>query len=400
VVGPVGELTPKWRDVVQHDDGKVFSFTGGAPTEEAARRAIEGVIAKKTRELGRRPNIIESRVLVTTHRDWQPYGADTGYNYAKQGRAIAKMAYHYLSTQMDRQFLCTRDFEPIKRFVRFGEHPRQPRFCQPALAAELGSPVEPSIRHCLELRCSHQLRSATCDVTLFGSLRFTVVLSYSYEGPDLYRRLTEHPLEGRWEEGPAQDVTPIPAKLVLNVSEDEDKARYARLGEAVHALAYWLNVQNFCRHIRRTLPAAIEAVNSNRAAEGVNSDRWLAAVANGFSDRSAPAALLHFLGEPSAVAAGILAPEFSRCHSRESGDAGRAEDRFARLIFVRLLVDVLARTIESRGGALRCWGAEALRRLTMPASAGGSPPRARGSDVVSNVNPPPRWERGMAPRFL
>jgi len=178
-------------------------------------------------------------------------------------------------------------------------------------------------------------------VTLFGCLRFAVVLSYSYEGPDLYRRLTEYPLEGRWEECPATDLTPIPARRILGASGDEDRARHARLEEAVHTLVYWLNVQNFCRHIRKTLPAAIVAVNSNRTAESLNSDRWLAAVANEFSDRSAPAALFHLLGEPSRVAAGIIVPEFSRRTGKGLEGTSHVEDQFAKLVLVRLLVDAL-----------------------------------------------------------
>jgi hypothetical protein len=281
-----------------------------------------------------------NRVDGTTRRDWRPYEADVVYDYRKQGRAIAKMALHYLATQLDRRFLLTRDFEPIMRFVRYGEHAPHSRFCQPAIPLELDE-VRDCVQHSLTLRCSRELRSAVCDVALFGVLRYSVVLSYSYEGPDLFRRLVENPLERRWQEGPGDDVSPIPASLILNIDEEEQRERYDRLEESVHWLVDWFNVYGFCHHIRETLPEVIQHVGTaNRIGNG-NVETWIAAVADEFSDRSSPAALLHFLGEPSRDATRILWDALEAAVAVNELSIEKLEERLARLIFVRLVVDEL-----------------------------------------------------------
>jgi len=351
--GRKGILRPKWRDVESKQDGKNFCFRGGTPTVEEAQRALANVIAKQTRLAGRPPTVTESSVEVRVRREWKPFEAVVEYDYGKQGRAIAKMAFHYLATHLDRRFLCTRDFEPVARFVRHGEHGHYPRLCQPAIPPELEPTAEPCIQHSLTLRCSREVRSAVSDVVLFGVLRFSVVLSYSYEGPNLFRRLVLYPLENRFEEGPAPDLTPIPAKLILDVADDERRARCDRLEDSVYSLVDWLNLYGFCHHIRETLPAVIDQVSSQVPFAGYAAERWLAAVADGFSDRSAPAALLHFQGEPSRVAAEIISAELCRLGGPVLLGPRCVEKEFARLLFIRLLVDALVLAIQSRDGRAR-----------------------------------------------
>jgi len=339
-VGRKGALRPKWRDIVKIQDGKSFFFSAGTPTLDDAREAIARIIAKQTELAGRPPNVTMNRVDGNTRRDWRPYEADVVYDYRKQGRAIAKMALHYLATQLERRFLLTRDFEPIMRFVRHGEHDFHPRLCQPAIPLELDE-VTDCVQHSLTLRCSRELRSAVCDVALFGVLRYSVVLSYSYEGPNLFRRLVENPLERSWDEGPGDDVGPIPASLILNIDEEEQRERYDRLEESVHGLVDWLNVYGFCHHVRETLPEVIQHVGTaNQIGKG-NVERWIAAVADEFSDRSSPAALLHFLGEPSRVAARILWDSLEAADAADEVTIEDLEARFARLVFIRLLADEL-----------------------------------------------------------
>lgn len=349
-VGRKGALRPKWRDVVKKAEGNEFYFSAGTPTADEAHAAIADIIARQTAIHGRAPNVAVSKVTCNTRREWEAFGADVEYDYAKQGRAIAKMALHYLATQLDRRFLQTRDFELIKRFVRHGEHPVHPRLCQPAIPSELKD-VATCIQHSLALRCSRSLRSAVCDVTLFGMLRYSVVLSYKYEGPDLYRRLVEYPLERRWEEGPAPELTPMPARVILNVDKNERQSRYDRLEEAVHELVDWLNHYGFCHYVRETIPRVIEHLDlvAHLADDGV--EAWLAAVADEFSDRSAPAALLHFLGEPSRVAAQILLDELQQSGAAAGVSLDDLEERFAKLIYIRLIVDALALLIQSRDAA-------------------------------------------------
>jgi len=340
-----GALRPKWRDIVKIQDGKSFYFSAGTPTEEDAHKAIARTIAKQTELAGHPPNVALKRVDGTIRRDWKPYEADVVYDYRKQGRAIAKMALHYLASVLDRRFLLTkkskplRDFEPIVRFVRYGEHALHPRLCQPAIPLELDD-VTTCVEHSLTLRCSHELRSAVCDVALFGVLRYSVVLSYSYEGPDLFRKLVEYPLEKRWKEEPA-DATPIPASLILNINEAEQSARYDRLEESVHTLVDWFNVYGFCHHIRETLPQVIQHVEAANQIERGSGESWMAAVADEFSDRSAPAALLNFLGEPLRVAARILWDALEAANAADEFSIEDLDARFARLIFIRLLVDEL-----------------------------------------------------------
>jgi len=340
-VGRKGTLRPKWRDVVKREDSKSFYFSAGTPTEEEAHQAIANTIARQTELAGSPPNVTVNRVTATIRRDWKPYEADVVYDYRKQGRAIAKMALHYLATQLERRFLLTRDFEPIMRFVRHGEHDLHPRFCQPAIPLEMDE-VTDCVQHSLILRCSRELRSAVCDVALFGVLRYSVVLSYSYEGPNLFRRLVENPLEKRWDEGPVDDVGPIPASLILNIDEGEQRERYARLEESVHGLVDWFNAYGFCHHIREALPRAIEAAAGEGASDIGDIGTWLAAVADEFSDRSSPAALLNFLGEPSSVAAQILWNSLEAADAADEVTIEDLETRFARLVLIRLLVDALA----------------------------------------------------------
>jgi hypothetical protein len=343
-----GILRPKWRDVVTHNDGNSFSFSGGAPTEEDARKAIVNVIAKQTKRAGCPPTISESRVEVRVRREWRVFESDVVYDYMKQGRAIAKMAFHYLATQLDRRFLRTRDFIPVKRFVRDGEHEKHPSLCQPAIPQEFDDTASPRIEHSLTLRCSHELRSAVSDVVLFGVLRFSVVLSYSYEGPDLFRRLTMYPLEERCEEGDAPDLSPVPARLVLNIDNNERKARYDRLEEAVHSLVDWLNLYGFCHYIRETLPKAMEHANFRGSVADHGVVAWLAAVADKFYDQSSPAALLLFFGEPAQTAAEILAAELLRQGAENTPSLDAIEEAFTHLIFIRLLIDVLVVVIQNR----------------------------------------------------
>jgi hypothetical protein len=343
-------LRPKWRDVVVRQDASGFYFRAGTPTAEDAQRAIVDIIAKQTARLGRSPTIAESRVDVAVRRDWDLLESDVEYDYRKQGRAIAKIALHYLATRLERRFLLTRDFRSIMAFVRHGEHANHPRLCQPALPQELDPTAEPSMQYTLTLRCSRHLRSAICDVVLFEILRFTVVLSYSYEGPDLFRRLTVYPLEETWEETAAGDVAPVPARLILRTTEAEHRARYDRLEESVHALVEWLNVEGLCRHARETLPQALAAAGARAPRPILGSGAWLAAVADEFSNRSSPAGLLNFLGAPSHAAAEGLVGELQRSGCVSSSSVGEIDDRFARLIFVRLLADALTAVAHSRRG--------------------------------------------------
>lgn len=351
-VGRKGDLRPKWRDVVRKQEGNEFYFSAGTSTEAEAHAAIANIIARQTAIHGRAPTVAFSKVTCNTRREWEAFEADVEYDYAKQGRAIAKMALHYLATQLDRRFLRTRDFEPIMLFVRQGTHGNHPRLCQPAIPLEQDDGNPPDFAHSLALRCSHELRSAVCDVTLFGALQYSVVLSYSYEGPDLFRKLVEYPLEKRRNErrneGPAPELTPIPARFVLNIDEDESRGRYRRLEEAVHELIDSLNRYGFCHYIRETLPRVIEYVNSLNALTNHNMDAWFAAVADEFSDQSSPAALLRFLGEPSQIAAEILFANLHRLGVTISLSVDDVETRFARLVFIRLLADALVRLIKRR----------------------------------------------------
>ncbi|MEW5825814.1 MAG: HNH endonuclease [Candidatus Bipolaricaulota bacterium] len=343
-------LRPKWRDVVIRQDARSFYFRAGTPTVEDAQQAIAGAIAKQTARQGRPPAITESRVDVAVRRDWDYLESVVEYDYHKQGRAIAKMAFHYLATRLERRFLLTRDFHSIMAFVRHGEHANHPRLCQPALPQELDPAAEPSMQHTLTLRCSRHLRSGICDVALFGVLRFTVVLSYSYEGPDLFRRLVVYPLRESWEEAAVADVAPVPARLILRTTEAEHRARHDRLEESVHALVEWLNIEGLCRHARETIPQALAAVEARKPHSALGTDAWLAAVADEFSTRSSPAGLLNFLGQPSRAAAEVLMGELQLSGYVSSFSVAEIDDRFARLIFLRLLVDALTAVAHSRCG--------------------------------------------------
>jgi len=347
-VGRKGTIRPKWRDVVRRENGEEFYFAAGTPTEDEARAAIDRIVAKKTEQLGGPPHIIERRVEAPVRRDWEAHESDVVYNYRRQGRAIAKMAFHYLATRLDRRFLSTHDFEPIKRFVRHGEHGRHHRLCQPSIPVGMESAGEPSIQHSLTLRCSRELRSAVCDVVLFGVLRYAVVLSYSYEGPDLFRSLVAYPLEERFDEGECSDRSPVPAKLILNVERDEQQSRYDRLEESVHRLIGWVDLYGFCHYVREALPGAITYASQGIPLGNSTIDHWLAAVADRFSDRSSPAALKHFLGEPSRLAAEILRTELTKCDIMDSTLQDSLEEQFSQLIYIRLLVDLLMKIVSQR----------------------------------------------------
>jgi hypothetical protein len=341
-VGRKGTLRPKWSSSVKWQKDSEFYFSARAPTEKEALGAMQGFVAKRTAEMGHPPRIVESRLNKRIQRDWQVYHSEVTYDYSKQGRAIAKMAFHYLATRLDHRFLLTRDFEPIIHFVRYGERSNHPALCQPATPIDMESVGEPSIQHTLTLRCSSKLRSAVCDVELFGILRWAVVLSYSYEGPDIFRTLVVHPLKRDYDEGPTADVYPLPASLILNASHEELTARYGRLEEAIHSLVDWLDLCGFSHHIRKTLLSAIAYANAELPPANSGMNTYLAAVADSFSDQSSPASLKHFLGKPSRLAAGILSTELLKHDTESSVSLDSLEEHFSRLIFIRLLVDALA----------------------------------------------------------
>jgi hypothetical protein len=347
VVDRYERLRPKRAAPVKHEQGDSFEFITSAPSEEEALRAVDQYIARKTAEKGRPPLILEKNVKRIIHREWSDASSNVVYSLEEQGRAIAKMAFHYLATQLDRRFLQTRDFDAIRRFVQTGQLGKHASLCQHALTGTGPKFEAADIGHVLTLRCCHELRSAICDVTLFGALSWSVVLSWTYEGPDLYRRLTCAPLEKRYIETEI-DKIPMPASILMLADEAELDARFKQFHDSVVAFVQWLNLLGFLRYVRAALLRIMtELPNDLLRKQGL--DTYLAALANRFSDASHPRILRRFLGEPSKLAAKTIQGEISRLGLASEVSTSEIEEEFSRLIYLRLVVDSLARLVAHDG---------------------------------------------------
>lgn len=343
VVDRFERLRPKRTAPVKHEQGNSFEFIATAPSEEEALRAVDQYIARKTAEMGRPPVIFEKDVKRIIPREWSDPSSDVEYSHEQQGRAIAKMALHYLATQLDRRFLQTRDFDAIKCFVLTGQQGKHNDLCQHALSESDQECNALGVSHELTLRCSRVLRSAICDVTLFGALRWSVVLSWHYEGPNLYRRLICNPLEKKCKEEEIDEL-PMPASLIMRADEAELDARFERFRDSVNVFVQRLNLMGFLRYVEAAILRIMGEIPDALLREG-DLDGYLALLANRFSDGSNPRSLRRFLGEPSKLAAVTIQSKAQEIGSPASVSTLELEEKFSRLVYLRLIVDSLARLL-------------------------------------------------------
>jgi len=128
-------------------------------------------------------------------------------------RALAKVAFNYLAYRTDPTYVLAPAFEPIRRFIRYGEEPPLPPvettndvpFATPE--SEEGVPVV----HWISLESHRYHRNLLSVITLFSVQRHTVVLAEDFPGPwfdlpvaHLYNPKTltvsEHePVKPRWK---------------------------------------------------------------------------------------------------------------------------------------------------------------------------------------------------------
>lgn len=349
VVDRFERLRPKRSAPLIDEKNGAFEFIATAPTEREAQQMVEQYLARRTAQAGRPPVIFEKDVTAMTHREWSDLTSDAEYYDEEHGRAIAKMAFHFLATQLDRRFLGTRDFDAITQFVRMGEQGKHASLAQLAPFAREREFAGENLNHVLTLRGSRGLRSAVCEVTLFGAPDWAVVLSWNYEGLDLYRRLTCDLEDGRCSIMEI-DATPIPAAMLLQVDEAELDSRFERFEESVNTFVHYLSLWGFVRFVAASIRQIMNEIPKALLHNG-SIDVSLARLANRLSDGSHPRSLRRFLGLPSKVAAETIHQSLSQMGVASTLSVAEIEARFTRLIFLRLLANSLARLAAIRGSS-------------------------------------------------
>ena len=349
VVDRYERLRPKRSAPLVDEQNGAFEFIATAPTKEEAVRMVNQYVARRTAQMGRPPLIFEKSVTALTHREWSDLTSDAEYGDDEQGRAIAKMAFHFLATQLDRRFLNTRDFDAIRRFVRMGEQGRHAALAQPAPFTQEMEFSGDNLDHTLTLRCSRARRSAVCEVTLFGMLHWAVVLSWSYEGPDLNRELTCDPGTSQWN---LLDVEPalIPAGILLRADEAELDRRFERFKDSVTILVQHLNLAGFLRFVDAAIHRLMREL-PDKLLQDRDLDAYLALLADRFSDRSHPRSLRRFLGLPSKAAAEAIHESMIELGFGSGVAVLEIEKRFAWLVYLRLFTDSIARLAAIRGAS-------------------------------------------------
>ncbi len=349
VVDRYEKLRPKRSAPVVRQNGEEFEILITGKTRSEALQQAEQWIARKTEQIGHPPLIFERHVSEVTHREWSDLSSDVEYRDDEQGRAIAKMAFHFLATQLDRRFLDTRDFDAIREFVREGKPGACTALAQPAPFAREHEFRGENIRHTLNLHCSRSLRSAVCEVTLFGALDWAVVLSWSYEGPDLHLSLTCDPENHECSVSQAE-ATPIPASVLLQADEAEISNRFERFESSVTTLVQHLNLAGFLRFVDARIRRLMRELPDKLLQDG-DLDGYLALLANRFSDSSHPRALRRFLGLPSGVAAEAIHESMAELGFGSAPTIPEIDARFAWFVYLRLLADSIARLAAIRGAS-------------------------------------------------
>ncbi|MFC2079521.1 HNH endonuclease [Candidatus Bipolaricaulota bacterium] len=349
IVDRYERLRPKRSAPLIDEKNGAFEFIATAHTEAEVLRMVEQYVARRTAQKGCPPVIFEKNVTAMTHREWSDLTSDAEYGDNEQGRAIAKIAFHFLATQLNRRFLGTRDFDAIRRFVRMGEKGQHASLAQLAPFAREREFAGENLNHVLTLRCSRALRSAVCEVTLFGALDWGVVLSWNYEGPDLHRTLICDLEDGRCSITEI-DATPIPAAMLMQVDEAELDNRFERFEESVNTFVHYLNLWGFVRFVAASIRRIMKEMPKALLQHG-SVDDCLARLANRFSDGSHPRSLRRFLGLPSKVAAETIHQSLLEMRVASTLSISEIEARFTRLIFLRLLADSIARLAAIRGAS-------------------------------------------------
>lgn len=349
VVDRYEKLRPKRAKPLIDEQNGAFEFIATAPTKEEALRMVDQYVARRTAQMGRPPVIFDKSVNKMTHREWSDLTSNAEYCDDEQGRAIAKIAFHFLATQLDRRFLDTRDFDAIRQFVRSGQQRKYPALAQPSPFPREREFSGETMDHTLTLRCSHSQRSAVCEVTLFGALDWAVVLSWKYEGPDLYRRLTCELENGQWSITEI-DAAPIPAAMLLYVDRTELDDRFERFKDSVSNFIHHLNLWGFVRYVAASIRRIMKEIPKALLHDG-DIDAYLARLANQFSDSSHQRSLRRFFGLPSEVAAETIHRNLAGMENESILSIPEIEARFTRLVFLRLLVDSIARLEAIRGAS-------------------------------------------------
>lgn len=143
-----------------------------------------------------------------------------------QWRGVAKIALNLLATRLSRDHVCSADFDPIREFVVSGH--RVGCFTLPGVPdfhgfGERYLPAAPTgeFVHQVAVFCSRSERNAIGLVELFGALRFVVVLSWQYEGPDRAFCLTEYPRHRSHTESLLQSHLCVPTARLMTLDRRE-----------------------------------------------------------------------------------------------------------------------------------------------------------------------------------
>lgn len=196
------------------ETSKSFRIVAPARTEAEARKRVKEVLRRKRERSGGVYSDLEAQweIRKVTYAPVSQLHSEVVYDPAALGRAIAKTCLNFAALSLPNKLVLAPCFDPIRKYVAEGSRLTPLRPVQLEYRPVLRLPrCNDSLAHRVALYCSNRTRSSVCILELFGKLRWVVVLSWNYEGPELGEILTEHPTR----KGAAYSIHPVPIEHIL-----------------------------------------------------------------------------------------------------------------------------------------------------------------------------------------
>lgn len=257
------------------EDESSASYKVIAESYEEGQREADKIIGTKTKRVEKTQELGSVRSEVkTTRRKYDPYLVNMGEAYDARllSRAVAKIAFEYLATKLPRDVMLAGQFDEMRHFIRYGKISQS---AMPCLASDTRLPMstQDPFFHRVTCFCSSESGHAWGLVELFGHLRWFVLLSTSYHGPDIGCTILLHsPLD---KGGSIERNLPICCKILQPTStigsvrlDWEAVVDHRQVDALVHAL----HVYVYRKKINCTLPSL--ALTLFQTSDGVCSITW------------------------------------------------------------------------------------------------------------------------------
>jgi len=222
------------------EDGQLVIRVSGASMDEVISRA-RGVIGKKIQR-GKLPEKDISggsvKLLRTRERSkeqWSPL--EFSHDSSLIGRAMAHIAFNFLSSQFERDLVLTKAFDPIRDYIQVGKSVATVPLCVPEYREFFPKGEDPDgLFHRVTVYCDGDLGNVIALVELFRYLRWAVVLAWQYTGPhrdvSLTNILSTSSCDIRW--GTAKPL--IPTSTITRQTEEELEKQYEYLKQGYQYL--------------------------------------------------------------------------------------------------------------------------------------------------------------------